>query len=106
MDLRSNETSDSLMITLDGQLSESAASALPERLSLLCQNTPVENIVLDLSRCKIEGALGYGALVAFRLMPNILDKQVTLSNAMADVEANMKVLRFEKLFKISHSRGT
>ncbi|MFZ9521541.1 MAG: STAS domain-containing protein [Silvanigrellaceae bacterium] len=101
MDLQCRETQDSLLVTLDGQLDETAASSLPGRLSLMCDGTSQQKIILDLGNCKVEGCLGYGALVAFRLSPSILKRHVTIQNAMPTVATGMKALRFEKLFTIA-----
>lgn len=100
MNLHCKETNDSLLVTLDGSLDENSASSLPSRLSLLCDGKNPKNIVIDLSSCKVESCLGYGALVAFRLSPLALHKQVTIQNAIPDVLSGMKTLRFEKLFKL------
>lgn len=100
MNLSCLEMNDKLVLTLNGQLDQTAASALPEKLTHLCVGKSQNNIVLDLSDCQIEDVLGYGALVAFRLTPNVLRKQVTIQNALPKVQTGMKALRFEKLFKL------
>ncbi|MBM3382996.1 MAG: STAS domain-containing protein [Betaproteobacteria bacterium] len=101
MNLSCLETNDKLVLTLDGQLDETAASALPEKLTHLCLGKKQTHIVLDLAACQIEGVLGYGALVAFRLAPQVLLKQVIIQNALPKEQTGMKALRFEKLFKIA-----
>lgn len=100
MNLSCAETGDKLVLTLDGHLDETAASALPNKLSYLCHGKNQPNIVIDLSACQIDGVLGYGALVAFRLKPEVLAKEVTIQNALPIVQSGMKTLRFEKLFKL------
>jgi anti-anti-sigma regulatory factor len=101
MNLLYSETSDSLLVTIDGQLDETSASSLPGRLSLICDGTLQKSIILDLGNCKVESCLGYGALVAFRLSPSILKRQVTIRNAIPTVASGMKALRFEKLFTLA-----
>ncbi|NBO38239.1 hypothetical protein EBU99_06625 [bacterium] len=101
MNVLCQETNDRLVVTLDGQLDETAASALPNRLSTLCDGKIQSKIILDMSTCQIEGGLGYGALVAFRLLPEVLRKEVTIQNALPAVQSGMKALRFEKLFKLA-----
>ncbi len=100
MNLHFHETSDSLVFSLDGQLDDNAASSLPSRMTTMCNGKSQTKIVLDLSSCNVESTLGYGALVAFRLSPFVLNKQVTIQNAVPNVRTGMKALRFEKLFKV------
>lgn len=94
------ESDDVLVMTLDGQLNESSASALPEKMSNLCEHKTQQHIVIDLKSCQIEGALGYGALVTFRLSPVILKRHVSIQNALPSVRKGMLALRFEKLFEL------
>lgn len=101
MNLSCLETSDKLVLTLDGQLDETAASSLPDKLTHLCQGKNQFKIVIDLAACQIDGMLGYGALVAFRLTPLVLRREVTIQNALPKVQSGMKALRFEKLFKLA-----
>ncbi|MEN9530670.1 MAG: hypothetical protein RI932_2543 [Pseudomonadota bacterium] len=101
MNLSCLEMNDKLVLTLDGQLDQTAASALPEKLTHMCVGKNQSNIVIDLAACQIEDELGYGALVAFRLAPQVLRKEVTIQNALPKVQKGMKALRFEKLFKIA-----
>lgn len=100
MHVSCTESDDRLVVALDGQLNESSASTLPSKMRLLCENKAQKHIVLDLSNCTVEGALAYGALVAFRLSPKVLKKQVSIQNAIPTVYKGMLALRFEKLFKI------
>jgi anti-anti-sigma regulatory factor len=100
MNLSCLEMSDKLVLTLDGQLDETAASALPEKLTHLCVGKNQSDIIIDMGACQIEGVLGYGALVAFRLAPQVLRRRVFIQNALPKVQSGMKAMRFEKLFKI------
>lgn len=100
MNLSYLENSDNLVVTLDGELDETAASALPLKLNNLCSGKQQTRIILDMKDCQIEGVLGYGALVAFRLAPAVLRKEVTIQNARPNVRSGMEALRFEKLFKL------
>jgi anti-anti-sigma regulatory factor len=100
MNLSCTESGECLVMTLDGELDESSASALPGKLSHLCGDKSQKHIILDLKRCRIEGALAYGALVAFRLSPVILKKQVSIQNALPTVQKGMQALRFDKLFDL------
>lgn len=100
MILSCTESDDMLVMTLEGQLNESSASALPGKMSHLCEHKTHKHIVLDLKSCQIEGALAYGALVAFRLSPVILKRQVSIQNALPTVRKGMLALRFEKLFDL------
>lgn len=100
MQLQCKDTSDGLLVTIDGQLDDTSASSLPSRLSSLCEGKTQSNIVIDLASCRMDSCLGYGALVAFRLSPSVLSKQVSIRNAMPDVASGMRALRFEKLFKL------
>ena len=100
MKLSCSETKDEVILTLDGSLDETAASSLPDKLSQLCDGKKQNSIVLDLTTCQIEGMLGYSALVAFRLTPSVLGRNVSIQNALPKVQDGMKVLRFEKLFKL------
>ncbi|MEY4064993.1 MAG: hypothetical protein RIR26_1201 [Pseudomonadota bacterium] len=100
MNLSCHENSDNLVVTLNGELDETAASALPLKLNHLCSGKQQGKIILDMKDCQIEGVLGYGALVAFRLAPSVLRKEVTIQNARPSVRSGMEALRFEKLFKL------
>lgn len=100
MQVQCKETSDGLLVTIDGQLDDTSASSLPSRLSMLCEGKNQVNIMIDLAACRVDSCLGYGALVAFRLSPSVLGKQVSICNALPDVASGMRALRFEKLFKL------
>jgi anti-anti-sigma regulatory factor len=100
MNLHFEETADALVFSLDGKLDDSSASSLPSRLTTFCQGKSQSKIILDLGTCNVESCLGYGALVTFRLSPLVLDKKVTIQNAVPDVVTGMKALRFEKLFSV------
>lgn len=101
MNVSCQETPDSLVVTLDGHLDETSASSLPSKLTNICGGKQQNKIVIDLKSCRVESSLGYGALVAFRLSPNVLGKQVTIQNAIPDVLTGMRALRFEKLFNLA-----
>lgn len=100
MNLSCTESGECLVMTLEGELDESSASALPGKMSHLCGDKAQKYIVIDLKGCRIEGALAYGALVAFRLSPVVLKKHVTIQNAIPTVQKGMQALRFEKLFDL------
>ncbi len=100
MNLRCTESGECLVMTLEGELDESSASALPLKMSSLCGDKLQNRIILDLKKCRIEGALAYGALVAFRLSPIVLKKHVSIQNAIPTVKKGMQALRFEKLFDL------
>jgi anti-anti-sigma regulatory factor len=87
-------------MTLEGELDDSTATALPGKMSNLCGDKVQKHIILDLKACRIEGALAYGALVAFRLSPVALKKHVSIQNAIPTVQKGMQTLRFEKLFDL------
>lgn len=101
MNLSCVETNDKLILTLDGSLDETAASSLPAKLSQFCSGKNQNNIVLDLSACHIDSVLGFGALITFRLAPCVLGREVSIQNALPQVMGKMKLLRFEKLFKLT-----
>lgn len=100
MNLQCRETSDTLIVTLEGKLDESSATGLPARLTQLCDGKNQSNIVIDLTDCNVDCSLGYGALVAFRLSPAVLKRHVSIQNALPEVVTGMRALRFEKLFKL------
>jgi anti-anti-sigma regulatory factor len=100
MNLHFEETADALVFSLEGQLDDSAASSLPSRLMTHCRGKTQSKIILDMGTCNVESCLGYGALVAFRLSPSVLNKNVTIQNAVPDVRTGMRALRFEKLFSV------
>ena len=87
-----------LEITLRGCLDESAATALSERLLLLCEGKIRDSIVINLKECEPKGSLGYGALVSFRLSPEVAGKKVSLLNVNAQIQESIRTLRLNVLF--------
>jgi anti-anti-sigma factor len=88
-----------LVLELEGDLDETEALALADRiLNLLPARVP-GNVVIDLRRCTLLSTQGIAALVSFRLAPELEGCSVTIEGQTNDMERRMLSLKMNRLFQ-------
>lgn len=100
MQILFGESDKVLVIHLSGSLRESAATALSERLRRLCRGRLKDSVVIDLTQCEHVCQQGLGALVGFRLAPELASRHVTLLSRAPNVQEWTKTLRLKEIFEI------
>lgn len=105
MEIQIDTSADEISISLVGNLTTHQATSFAERLLLLCVGKFRESIVIDLSQCSTIDSLGYGALVGFRLAPEVHGKVVKLVGVNETIHAQLRTLHMENLFEIHAAPG-
>jgi anti-anti-sigma factor len=100
MDIQFVASEKSLTIKVTGAVTLSDSAGLAERLIKLCDGQHWDTITIDLKECQSLPSAGLGALVGFRLSPNIASTKVVLQSLSSEILAHIKVLRMERLFEV------
>lgn len=87
-------------IRIKGQLDETHAIALADRLLNVCPNPIPGSVHIDLSACSSICDQGFAALVSFRLSTQIAEHPVEISGQNTETDRRMRILRLDRLFQI------
>jgi anti-anti-sigma regulatory factor len=90
-----------LCIQLKGQLDETNAIALSDRLLNICPNPVPGTVQIDLSGCPSICNQGFAALVSFRLSTLIAEHPVEIFGQNLETDRRMRILRLDQLFQMS-----
>lgn len=100
MDFDINTSDRQISVVFRGELDETAALALSDRILNLCPANIPNVVEIDLTQCASVCHQGFGALVSFRLSPQISEKSAQIRVSDSGLMKKMKTLRLDKLFKL------
>ncbi len=94
------ESGDTLAVSFTGPLDETQAIALSDRILNLCPAEIPARVEVDLSNCPQVCNQGFGALVSFRLSPEIAKCSASIKGLNGAMEQRLKILKLDRLFDI------
>jgi anti-anti-sigma regulatory factor len=88
-----------LEVAFIGELTETHSIALADRILNLCPSQIPSEVEINLRSCKRVCSQGIGALVSFRLSPQICGSVTRIAGQDPETERHMRALKLDRLFE-------
>jgi anti-anti-sigma regulatory factor len=101
IELEQHEGNDVLIVHLRGDLHETEAISLADRiLNVVPSNLP-KTLEINLSHCQSVSVQGIGALVSLSLAPELENHSVRIAGQTEEIEAKMRGLKLHHIFEFA-----
>ena len=99
MEIEIKSNHEILEVAFIGELNETQAIALADRLLNLCPAQIPPRVEINLTKCPKVCSQGIGAMVSFRLSPQLCQSAARITGPAPEIERQMLTLKLDRLFE-------